>query len=78
MKVTKCVLFIEDKGYFKGYRKSWSNKKEVVFTDTLQEARVYNRSSAADISVKTIQKLLGLQLVKMKYKTVPVALVELK
>lgn len=77
MKVTKCVLFIEDKGYFKGYRKTWS-KKEVVFTDTIQEARVYNRSSAADISVKTIQKLLGLQLVKMKYKTVPVALVELK
>ena len=49
-----------------------------MFVDAIQEAKVYSHPSRAEISVKNIQKILGLQLVNMKYKIVPVALIELK
>ena len=83
MKITKCVLFVEGKGYFRnytGYFDYTSHKcsKKAVFVDAIQEAKVYSHPSRARISVKNIQKILGLQLVNMKYKIVPVALIELK
>ena len=77
MKITKCVLFVEGKGYFRNYTNRKRSKK-AVFVDAIQEAKVYSHPSRAEISVKNIQKILGLQLVNMKYKIVPVALIELK
>lgn len=83
MKITKCVLFVEGKGYFRNYTDAFdytSHKhiKKAVFVDAIQEARVYSSPGRARISVRNIQKILGLQLVNMKYKIVPVALIELK
>ena len=77
MKITKCVLFVEGKGYFRNYNNRKRSKK-AVFVDAIQEAKVYSHPSRARISVQNIQKILGLQLVNMKYKIVPVALIELK
>lgn len=74
MKLNKCVLLIEDKGYFVRYDRS----KRPIFTNKLQDARVFNRKVALDISVQWIQERLGLKLVNMKYKAVPIALMELK
>lgn len=83
MKITKCVLFVEGKGYFRNYTGyfDYANRKhnkKAVFVDAIQEAKVYSHPSRAKISVQNIQKILELQLVNMKYKIVPVALIELK
>ena len=83
MKITKCVLFVEGKGYLRNYADYFDStnrkySKKPVFVDAIQEARVYSSLGRARISVRNIQKILGLQLVNMKYKIVPVALIELK
>ena len=83
MKITKCVLFVEGKGYFRNYTSYFDytnhkRSKKAVFVDAIQEAKVYSHPSRARVSVQNIQKILGLQLVNMKYKIVPVALIELK
>ena len=83
MKITKCVLFVEGKGYFRNYTDYFDStnrkySKKAVFVDAIQEAKVYSHPSRAKISMQNIQKILGVQLVNMKYKIVPVALIELK
>ena len=60
MKITKCVLFIEGKGYFRNYIDYFDStnrkySKKAVFVDAIQEAKVYSHPSRAEISVKLVQ-----------------------
>ena len=48
MKITKCVLFIEGKGYFRNYIDYFDStnrkySKKAVFVDAIQEAKLKYR-----------------------------------